>query len=361
MTSVTRKEFIFLGLGALAEFATACSSSPQRNPVRPTEKIPLNPLEAWRTMAPGDRLKLLEKKQFPKFTGFSLIPEISLAASELRCQITTCNMDVDKMQQGVKILSADDFSRVYEKVHGTKPEQGSTSKFILEFVEGNPPDVINLSSDAIKFVASSVLSPEVRNAYQRNGIDPEISLTKQVIIHGQSHMNQTQTEFTLDQPVKVQLPYSSQQLTLIGMDGLLLKALDPNNNVVPVSGAGEALTEVATGFICSKAGAFASIPPYQYGLDLLEPLFKLAGINIETLLNVYHGKRTQGELMTWLGSVQKGQNAMEKNTPPQAVGAKVLTIVGLTVNLSIPMQTTQTWLEQMYGRRLYSQPQQKIP
>lgn len=356
MPSIDRREFLLLCAATAAEFATACTPPGINTSAKPKERKPIDPIEAWRTIPPGDRLRRLEKKQFPQISGFPVIPEVSLAAAQLRCQITTCNRSIDDMQQAVKVLSPDDFSKAYERVHGYKLEQDPIKgELVIEFVEGKPLHTINLNTDAIRLAVSKI-SPQNRAAYQGNRIDPEISLIKQTIIHAQSHMNQTQEKLSLAQPLKVQLPYSPEYITVLGMDGLFLNALDPNNNPIVISGISETLTEVTTDFICAKAGAYALLDPGGYGVDLINPLFNLAGIRTEDALAVYHGRRKQTELINWLGSIQKGPKASEKNISAQEIGGKVLTIIGLTVNLVISVPTARIWLEQMYGRRLYVRP-----
>lgn len=355
MPSVDRREFLILCSAAIA---AACDKPALPTPTRAIAEAPADPRESWRAISPGDRLRGLETRQFPKFNGFSLIPEISLATAQLRCQITTCNRGVAEMEQAVKVLSAVDFSKAYERVHGIKPEQHPKGGVVLEFAEGEPLHTIYLNTDAIKLMVS-LMSPQTLATYRQNNTDPEIAFIKQAIIYAQSHLNQTQEKLLLNQPVKVQLPYSSQFATVSGMDALSLKVLDPYNNSVMVPGIRETLTEIATEFICSKAGTYTLLPPARYGVDLIKPLFNLAGINTEDALAVFHGRKKQTELMTWLGSIQKGPNALERNTLPQEMGLKVLAIIGLTVDSVIPRQVAPGWIEEMYGRRIYGQPTPK--
>lgn len=358
MPSVDRREFLLFCAAVTAEFVTACTAPATNTSAERKERKPVDPVESWRAIPPGERLRSLETRQFPKFNGISLIPEISLAAAQLRCQITTCNRGVAEMEQAVKVLSAVDFLKAYERVHGIKPEKDTRGGIVLEFTEGKPLHTINLNTDAIKLMVSQ-MSPQARAAYRKNNIDPEIAFIKQAIIYAQSHLNQTQEKLPLNQPVKVQLPYSSQFATVSGMDALSLNVLDPYNNSVMVPGIRVTLTEIATEFICSKAGTYTLLPPARYGVDLIKPLFNLAGIKTEEVLAVFHGRKEQTELATLLGSIQKGPNALERNTLPQEMGLKVLAIIGLTVDSVIPMQVVPGWIEEMYGRRIYGQPTPK--
>jgi hypothetical protein len=347
-----RRQFLIEGAkwaaftAGVTPFLAAC-----REVARSAQPTPeLSPEQQWRQASPSDRLQRLEMKRFPQFNGFSLVPELSLAAAQLRTQVTHNTRTIDEMVQAVNVLPHDAFAKVFTE-HGQPAPL--PNHITIEFVDPSLK-VIYLDRDGIRTYASRELSQATKDSLARYSRDPELVLLKEVIIHAQSHMNQSQEQLTLDNPVEVQLPNTDQKIKVLKMDGLFIHMQDPNGEFRSLSGISETLTQIATRVLCGKAGAYISFAPYKYGEDLIDPLLKLGMVNEEDLLKVYHQQSPQSDLLDKLGSIPRGQNALEgRSTSQRDMGIKVLTIIGLTVNGVIPPQMAPSWIERMYGTKIY--------
>lgn len=330
-----------------AEMDKAAGITPLKAPTQLSPEV--NPEQQWKQLSPADRLQRLEMRQPPQFTGFTIVPELSLAAAQLRLQVTHNIRTIDEMVQAVNVLPHDAFAKAF-----TEHEQSAPlpNHITIEFLDPSLK-AIYLNRDGIRTYAAKELSQATKDSLARYGRDPELVLLKEIIIHAQSHMNQTKEELGFDTPIELQLPESDVKIPVLSMNGLLFHMHDPNGRFISVSGISETLTQFVTRFICNKAGAYISFPPYSHGENLIDPLLKLGKISEEDVLKIYHQQSSQTELLNRIGSIPRGQNALEKNASPRDMGIKVLSIIGLTVSGVIPVPAASPWIERMYGTKIY--------
>lgn len=287
-----------------------------------------DPKTTWSRLSSLDRITKLEFLQHPEVSDFDPEKELIKAAAEFYATAIKGNKSAAELQSSVFFVDAQRLVEEAEKDNGRKftPEE-------VKRVGGEYPEITTRSTrkvfinrDLINRTIADTAAVSSETIKQLQGRSYPVTFSKSMLFHAFGHVNQTVESFPIN-PIRVPIPPPAVSFTVNKFDGLDFIGTTDKGETIYVQGAKESMTEATATIVGQKTGTYLSLGyGYDFGLKLVEMIIQKAGIDQDTYVDIYMGRRSVRELFRKIGAIKNPQN------PDERLGANALLIIGLSVD-----------------------------
>lgn len=321
---------------------------PSGPPLRPEISNETRVRSEWYQLSLQERLRRLETRQYPLFSGFDEQQELTGVLSQGLCASLPCRESAVQLSSRVHIVSSSQTIDAYEKDNDVKLSAADRARTMRDFlmIPTIKDRQLFLNSEAIEErVRALSLVPQLRRDIGNR--DFRTLAYESLMLEGISILSRSNKAEPVD--IRIEDKGSGRVLTIDRVDELSLKGQFSDGTPYVLQGSAIAMAKYVAAQVSAKLGGYylSFIPQHVEAGEMVRILNEKSGTYFSEFAEMYTGQQSIRELLDKWGTLS------QTTAPSDEAALLALLAIGIHATAVTPPGFTRTQLEAIFGQKLF--------